>query len=375
MTVRRGVLPLAAGTCVAVLAIGSPAVAVDLPRPLALRGSLTSDGASASIQITVGNPAADRVSAPGILEVYLSRDGLIDAADARLDQRPVGPLAAGGRAEFDLRPAIPPQLPGRYYVVTRVLSADPKAAPPRPPDALWGAPLALGPDLVIEEPRVVNKREGAQVTGRVHNRGTHAAPAVSVGVLWTVRDSPVTRATESVTVQDIAAGASALFDLFVTPGDLAAGEYGVMAEVDPDQRIAESDEENNRSWVDAGFRAGPDLVVADLSARQEGGAIVVRDTVSNQGNRPADSCGILYFLSRNGVWDQGDVSLGYRLVPALDPGSDSPAETSLPLPKRGLATARYFLIAKVDGANTVVEGNEANNLALAPTPLDLRLAQ
>jgi hypothetical protein len=38
-----------------------------------------------------------------------------------------------------------------------------------------------------------------------------------------------------------------------------------------------------------------------------------------------------------------------------------------------LATARYFLIAKVDGADTVREGNEANNLALAPTPVDVRL--
>jgi hypothetical protein len=303
----------------------------------------------------------------------LSSDGSIDAADARLDQRPVAPVPAGARAEFHLKPALPPQTPGRYYVVTRVLSADPGAAPPRPTDSLWGSPFALGPDLVIEELRVTNTREGAQVTGRAHNRGTHIAPAVSIGALWTVRDNATVRAKESVTVQDIPAGKSAVFDLFVTPGDLAAGEYGVLAEADPDQRIPESDEENNLARVDAGFRVGPDLVVADLSVRQEGGAVVVRDAVSNQGNRPADSCGILFFLSRNGVWDQGDVSLGYRLVPALDPGADSVTETRLPLPQRGVATARYFLIAKVDGANSVVEGNEANNLALAPTPLDLRL--
>jgi hypothetical protein len=113
--------------------------------------------------------------------------------------------------------------------------------------------------------------------------------------------------------------------------------------------------------------------VADLSARQEGDAVVILAAVSNQGNRIADACGILFFLSRNGVWDQGDVSLGYRLVPSLEPGADSRAETRLPIPKRGLATARYFLIAKVDGANTVAESHEANNLALAPAPLDLRL--
>ena len=95
--------------------------------------------------------------------------------------------------------------------------------------------------------------------------------------------------------------------------------------------------------------------------------------MSNQGTRPAEACGISFFLSRNGVWDQRDVSLGYRLIPGLPAGADSRAETRLPIPRQGLVTARYFLIAKVDGANTVPEGHETNNLALAPTPLDLRL--
>ncbi|MEW6682003.1 MAG: CARDB domain-containing protein [Nitrospirota bacterium] len=372
MTRWRGV-PLVAGLLFAVLGVASRAAAADLPRPVALHGALTPDGASASIQVTVGNPLPNHVSAPGVLEVYLSRDGVIDADDVRLDQRPVTAVAAGGRAEFDLRPAVPPQPPGRYYVIARVLPADPAAAPPRATDALWGVPLALGPDLVIEDLRATNRAEGAQVTGRVRNRGTHTAPAVSVGVLWTLRDDPVTRAQESAALPEVAANSTALFDVLVTPGDLPAGEYGLMAEVDPDQRIAESDEDNNRSRLAAGFRLGPDLVVAELSARQEGGAVVVRDAVSNQGNRSADGCGILFFLSRNGVWDQGDVSLGYRLVPSLQPGTDSRAETHLPIPPRGLSTARYFLIAKVDGANTVAESREGNNLALAPAPLDLRL--
>jgi hypothetical protein len=372
MTWRRGV-PLTAGLLFAALGVLRHAAAADLPRPVALHGSLAPDGASASIQITVGNPAPDHASAPGVLEVYLSHDGVIDAGDPRLDQRPVPAVGGGGRTEFRMRPVVPPQPPGRYYLIARVLPADPGTAPPRATDALWGAPLALGPDLVIEELRVTNKRDGAQVTGRVHNRGTHTAPAVSVGARWTIRENPVTQAKESVVLQDVPAGNSGVFDLFVTPGDLAAGEYGVRAEVDPAQRIAESDEENNGSQVDAGFRVGPDLAVADLSARQEDGAIVVRDAVSNLGNRAAESCGILFFLSRNGVWDRGDVSLGYRLVPALDPGADSRADTRLPLPQRGLATARYFLIAKVDGANTVAESDEVNNLALAPAPLDLRL--
>jgi hypothetical protein len=305
--------------------------------------------------------------------VYLSRDGLIDDADARLDRRPVAPLAAGARAEYHVRPALGPQPPGQYYIVARVLPADPDAPQPRATDALWGAPLSLGPDLLMEELRATHERAGLRLTGRVRNRGTHAATTVSVGAAWTLGDQAVGQTGESSAVHDVPAGGTSAFELVVTPDALSAGEYGVVVEVDPDQRVPESDEDNNRSRLDVGFAVGPDLVVIDLSARQAGGAVVVRDAVSNRGNRLAEACGILFFLSRNGVWDQGDVSLGYRLVPALDPGAESRAETPLSIPPRGLATGRYFLIAKVDGADTVVEGDEANNLALAPTPLDLRL--
>lgn len=372
MTRRRGV-PLSAGILFAACWIGPPAMAADLPRPVALQGSLAPDGASASIRLGVRN-TSNHASAPGVLEVYLSGDGLIDDADTRLDRRSITPLAAGARSDYHIRAALPPQTPGRYYIVARMLAADPAAPPPKATDALWGAPLAIGPDLVIDDLRASTVREGVRVSGRVRNRGTHAGAPASVGAEWTVDDGgPVTRARESVTIEGVAAGGAASFEVLVTPGDLVAGQYDVIAEIDPDQRVPESDEENNRARVDVGFRVGPDLVVADLSARQEGDWVVVRDAVSNQGTRPAESCGISFFLSRNGVWDQGDVSLGYRVIPELAAGADSGAETRLPIPRQGLITARYFLIAKVDSANTVAEGHEANNLALAPRPLDLRL--
>lgn len=372
MTIRRGV-PLLMGILSAALWVLRPASAADLPRPVALQGSVTPDGAAASIQINVRN-GTNQISAPGVLEVYLSRDGLIDGDDTRLDHRPVAPLAAGARVDYQVRAALPPQTPGRYYLVARVLPVDPAAPPPKATDGVWGAPLAIGPDLVIDDLRASVGREGVRLAGRVRNRGTHAGSSVSVGAGWTAHvNGPVNRARESVALERVAAGGAATFELLVTPGDLAAGQYDVVAEIDPDQRVPESDEENNHVRVDVGFRVGSDLIVADLSGRQEGDTVVVLDVVSNQGTRPAEACGISFFLSRNGVWDQGDVSLGYRVVPELAPGTESRAETRLPIPRQGLATARYFLIAKVDSANTVAEGHEGNNLALAPVPLDLRL--
>jgi hypothetical protein len=343
-----------------------------LPAPVSLRGVLSPDGVSVSIRITVAN-RGDRPSEASMLEVYLSSDGLVDPHDSRLAQHSLAPLTPSGRIDVNLVSAVPSVPPGRYYVVARVIGDGDQAVRPAT-DALWGAPLAIGPDLAIEELRATAGGEGVVLGGRVVNRGTQVSAPAVIGAWWTPRDTrSARRAGETVSLAELRPGAAAPFELTVVAGDLPIGEYGVDAEVDPDHRIAESEDDNNRIATDASYFAGPDLVIAALSARQDGGAIVVHDTVANRGNQPSAACGILFFLSRNGIWDAGDVLLGYRIVPAFDPGATSTAETRLAIPKQGLATGRYFLLGKVDGSNHVAESREANNLTLAPAPVDLRL--
>ncbi|MFZ5863430.1 MAG: CARDB domain-containing protein [Nitrospirota bacterium] len=357
----------------AVCLLAPPAVSADpLPVPIALRGSLSPDGSEASVHLTVTN-RADRASGPGTLEVYLSADGLVDPDDAPLGRRPVAPLGPGARIDVELTPVMPRVPPGRYYVVARVVGERDHAVG-RPSDALWGAPLAVGPDLALEDLHAVIQPGGVTLVGRVVNRGTQPAASAMIGVWWTSRDGEsAPRAGTTEVKTDLGPGAAAPFEMTVRAGELPPGQYGVLAEVDPDRVIAESDDENNRLRVDAGYVTGPDLVIAELSARQDGQTIVVHDAVTNRGNRPSAVCGIVFVLSRNGIWDPGDVSIGYRVVPALDPDAGSAMDTRLALPERGLATGRYFLLGKVDGANHVAESREANNLTLAPAPVDVRV--
>jgi hypothetical protein len=367
---RRG--PFGAGVLLAACLLAPPASAADrLPVPVALRGALSADGTSVSIQITVAN-RADRSSEPGTLEVYLSTDGLVDPDDARLARRQVAALASQGLIDVDLAPLLPARPPGRYYVVARVV-ADAASAGAASSEALWGAPLAIGPDLTIEDLHVATGPEGVTLTGRVANRGTQPSAPPVIDAWWTTRTGgDMRRPAGTGSAAAVGPGEAAPFEVAVVAGDLPVGEYGVVAEADPDRLIAESDDENNQLTADAAYFMGPDLVVAELSARQDGRAIVVRDAVINLGNRLSAECGILFVLSRNGIWDPGDVSLGYRVVPPLDPDTTSTADTRLALPERGLATGRYFLLGKVDGANHVAESREANNLTLAPTPVDVR---
>ncbi len=372
MILRRGG-PFVAWGLLAGCLLASTAFAADrLPVPIALRGALSTDGSAALIRVTVAN-RADRASEPGALEVYLSSDGFVDADDARLARRALASLEPDARLDVDLAPTLPPRPPGRYYVVARVIGNGEQPEGP-PTDALWGAPLAIGPDLTLEDLHVTTDREGVTLTGRVANRGTQPSSPAAVGAWWTTGSGgSARRADETVSVSAVGPGDAAPFELIAVAGKLPIGEYGVVAEVDPDRLIAESDDDNNRIATDASYFAGPDLVIDALSARQDGRAIVVRDAVINRGNQASAACGILFVLSRNGVWDAGDVSLGYRIVPALDPGATSTADTRLAIPERGLSTGRYFLLGKVDGANHVAESREANNLTLAPAPVDVRL--
>jgi hypothetical protein len=371
MIPRRGGPFGAWGLLAACLLAPSTVEADRLPVPVALRGALSPDRAAVSIQIAVAN-RADRASEPGTLEVYLSADGLVDRDDALLARRPLATLAPNARLDVALVPSLPPRPPGRYYVVARVIGDDGKAAG-SPTEAMWGAPLAIGPDLAMEDLHVTTGSEGVRLTGRVLNRGTQPSASPEIGAWWTARTGGDARRAEgSASAAAVGPGEAVPFEVAVVAGELPVGEYGVVAEVDPDRLIAESDDENNRLTADATFFMGPDLAVLELSARQDGRAFVVRDAVVNRGNRPSVECGILFVLSRNGIWDPGDVSLGYRVVPPLEPNATSIADTRLALPERGLATGRYFLLGKVDGSNHVAESREANNLTLAPAPVYVR---
>jgi len=185
------------------------------------------------------------------------------------------------------------------------------------------------------------------------------------------RTGAATPVIGSVEIDGLLPGASTRFNATVVLPDAPAGRYTVTAEVNPGHRVAESDGTNNTARDEREHPLGPDLTIAALSAATSD-AIVVSDAAVNRGTRASGACGISFFLSRNGVLDAADVSLGYRVVPPLAAGAESRAATRLPLP-RGLSTGRYYLLGKVDSSGAVAESDETNNVALAPDPLDLRL--
>lgn len=108
----------------------------------------------------------------------------------------------------------------------------------------------------------------------------------------------------------------------------------------------------------------PDLQVTAVmapSAAAAGGSIALTDTTANTGAGAAPEVITVFYLSRDFAIGAPDVLLAERVVPPLAPGGTSQQVTTVDLPAT-LAAGTYWILAKVDPQNAVVESAEYNNV-------------
>ena len=107
----------------------------------------------------------------------------------------------------------------------------------------------------------------------------------------------------------------------------------------------------------------PDLTITSLTVapRAAAGATVsIGDTTRNQGSGAAPGSVTRFFLSKDALLDAADPVLGSRAIDPLAVGAVSAGATSVTLPSP-LAAGSYFVFAKADAPNQIVEVNESNN--------------
>jgi subtilase family serine protease len=107
----------------------------------------------------------------------------------------------------------------------------------------------------------------------------------------------------------------------------------------------------------------PDLQVTVFTApagAAPGASISVSDTTANTGAGNAPETRTVFYLSLNLVLDANDPVLGERAVPALAAGASSQQTTIVQIPA-STAPGTYYLFAKVDPDNVIVETAEYNN--------------
>jgi subtilase family serine protease len=150
------------------------------------------------------------------------------------------------------------------------------------------------------------------------------------------------------------------------PAATGTGTYYVLAKADADAAVTETWESNNVKFSLA-IAIGADLVVSSLTVPSTAGAgqaIVVTDTTKNQGAGAAPASTTTFYLSANVTLEGSDALLGSRSIPPLAAGGTNSASTSVTIPA-ATTTGTYYVLAKADADNAVVETFETNNVKIS----------
>ncbi len=188
------------------------------------------------------------------------------------------------------------------------------------------------------------------------------------------------------TVPGLASGASSSADTAAAiPRTVAGGTYYIGAIADPTNQLLEGVESNNAAAGNTIAIVGPDLVATAVSAPASavtGETIIVQDTVAasaSGGAAPEFDVGI--YFSIDPVITPSDTLIGWRHVPALQPGGSSTGSTAVALPTN-LAPGTYYVGVIADdftycwedqwetrycvGGDVAKESNTANNAVSTP---------
>jgi subtilase family serine protease len=197
-------------------------------------------------------------------------------------------------------------------------------------------------------------QDGIKSAGDTLLTGLHSVPSISPSGSYT--------ASKSVTV----------------PVGTPLGTYRLLACADDLVKVPELHELNNCLGSATAVLVGrPDLMTTNVSGSVQevapGRTFSVSATTQNQGNAPAGSSTMRYYLSLDDNKDVSDVLLGgTRPVSSLAPGGASAGARTVTVPTSSPAGV-YRVLACSDDLAVVVEQNETNNCASASSPLHVRL--
>jgi subtilase family serine protease len=346
-----------------------------------LTATLTSTGNRIVVSDTVKNFGPQDIPGSFSVAFYFSRDGIIDPGDLLLGERHAESLKAGTSSSATTTLAIPEKAgTGKLSILARVDSKNEVMERKENNNDYWGSSLHLGPDLVLTDLKGELSPDAREmvVTFVVKNQGNRMTPGGFKAAAYLSKDNNISPDDLPLGSQTVAAlapnGEGTVQSVFPVAASLENGKYTLLSRIDPDQEVSEVEEINN-DRAGADILLGPDLVVEAIKTTlaPEGDRIKVEDTVLNQGNRPASGhIEVSYFLSKNWSIDSADIFLGKRAISTLKPGESSEAGTDLAIVKKKVATGRYFVLARADGGNSVVETDKTNNVRPTLVPLIIR---
>ena len=331
--------------------------------------------AGAGLTVVVADTTKNQGTAAtssSVTRFYLSSNASLDSADPEIGGgRSVPALGAGETSEGSTTLTIPPgTATGVYYLIAES-DADHTVNETIETNNGYARGLQIGGDLAISAltvPATAGAGAAITVTDTTANQGGGAVGATVTRFYFStnsVLDSAdALLGSRAVPALGADATHSASTSLTI-PAATTAGSYYVIAKADGNDSTAETQEANN--LLARLIQIGGDLALSSFTTPAKGGAgatIVVTDTTVNQGTGTVPATMTRFYLSANSVLDPGDTVLPEaRSVPQLAAGASSTGSTLLTLPAT-TGVGVFYLLAKADADDVVVENQEANNTAV-----------
>jgi pectate lyase len=320
---------------------------------------------SDSVQNRGGQPAGAFV-----VTYSVSTDTSLDAADIVLGTRLVGGLGPNETSAAVTSVQLPASLPlGSYHIVA---SADREAAVPDPitvnntrraPITLMAVNLVAG---TLTAPATAGPGTAIAVTDTVTNPGP-ASPTPTTVNFYLSTDAGLDASDlllGSRAVPALGAGASSTVTTALTlPPLTTLGSYHLIARVDPTDLIGESSETDNVRTRPLSVAATADLTITSVKTPgtvAPGAVVTVSDAVKNVGTGPAPASTITYRLSPDQGYEDADIEVGSRAVPALAGKTSNNGQSQVTIPA-GTPPGNYYLVARITTTNGAPEVSTANN--------------
>ena len=345
----------------AVVRVGPDLVVTSLVGP-----STAAPGATIVLTDTTANQGIGSAAASQT-RFYLSSNASWDEADTPLQTRSVPALNTAASSVGSTSVTIPAGMAtGTYYLIARA-DASGNVQEGSETNNTKVLTFSVGPDLQISALTVPARGPSGGVialTDTTKNAGAASAGS-SVTAFYLSSNYSVdpgdAQLVPARVVGPLAAGAAVTATTNVTLPVVPPGIWQILARADDQASVVETVEINNVRA--ASIAIGPDLDVITMSAPSTataGTSITVSDTVMNLGRDTAAASVTRFYLSLDFWLDAADVLMGERSVPALADSVTNTGSTTLSVPAS--ASGRYYLIAVTDGAGTVAESHEGNNV-------------
>lgn len=336
---------------------------------------------SITISDTIKNQGGGTAGASQI-RYFLSDDGNVDPLDTLIGSRDVSALAPGASSAGSTVVTIPAATgAGTFFLIAKADGGS-SIGEALESNNLIVRSIQIGPDLAVTNltaPTTAGAGQSLTVSDTINNRGGGTAGAsvtrYYLSATSTLNGSPVPLGER--TVPSLAPGASSSASTVLTiPAGTGSGIWYIVAQADADGNVPETLETNN--LYARSVQLGPDLVFTNLSVptyAAAGQGMTITETVKNQGSGAAGPSVTQYYLSANSTFDGSDQLLGARSVPGLAAGATSSGSTALTIPS-GTPTGTWYVIAKLDGEDSLFETNEINNVSVRTVQIgaDLNLS-